>query len=212
MGMIDPYHWDGPVEEEPELPEDEVPSGPIRTWKEMFALAGITMLPREEPTPDEAVPLSEHYGPGNHKSGSPQSAHNMGPDAAANTAKQMSSDIATSGGTSIRTSGMTPSSGIMVSYPPGSGHNVVISTAGASEAQVQAKIEKFVTAQRSFVTNHADRYIGGWSDAGKLHLDVSRNFPSSRREQAIAAGRRQNQIAVFDLDTFTEIPTGGSGA
>ena len=53
--------------------------------------------------------------------------------------------------------------------------------------------------------------MGGWSDSGKLHLDVSRNFPSSRREQAIAAGRRQNQIAVFDLDTFTEIPTGGSG-
>ncbi len=34
--------------------------------------------------------------------------------------------------------------------------------------------------------------MGGWSDSGKLHLDVSRNFPSSRREQAINAGRRQN--------------------
>ncbi len=202
MPVLDPYHFDVDPEvlaNEVEGPEIGDLQGAWIPLNELIARGGA------------GLPLREHYGPGNHKSGSPQSSHNMGPDAVANTADKMMSDIASDGGTSVRTAGTSPSSGIMVSYPPGSGHNVVIDIKRTSEAKVQAQVEEFVRAQQSFVTSQSDRYLGGWEDSGKLHLDVSRNFPSSRREQAISAGRRQNQIAVFDLDTFTEIPTGGSG-
>lgn len=200
-GLIDPYHWDGPVtvDEDPEMAD--VMSGPALPWDHFTAIAFA------------GTPLREHFGPGNHKSGSPQSSHSKGAGAGdvANTAAKMVDDITTQGGTSLRTAGTTPSSGIMVSYPPGSGHNTVIRIT-RDKAAVQAKVEAFVASQRDFVTSHSDRFLGGWVDSGKLHLDVSRNIPSSRRQQAIDLGRRNNQIAVFDLDTFTEIPTGGTGA
>jgi hypothetical protein len=196
--ILDPYHWDGPVVEEPVLVGDEVPTGDVTPWEHFLSIA------------IDSAPLREHYGPGPHKSGSPQSSHSKGEGAGdvANTAERMTSEIQSSGGTSLRTSGVTPKSGIMVSYPPGSGHSTVIDV---SAGNVREKVQEFVASQRDFVTSHADRYIGGWVDGGRLYLDVSRNFPSSRREAAIAAGRRGNQLAVFDLDTFTEIPTGGTG-
>ena len=54
-----------------------------------------------------------------------------------------------------------------------------------------------------------DTYLGGWVHDGKLWLEPSDNFTS--RDQAEAEGRRRNQIAIFDLNTYNEIPTGGSG-
>ena len=191
---LDAYHWTGPtpeavVDDELVLDDDGFP------------------FDAEEDEGPMRIPLVEHYGPGPHKSGSPQSSHALGGTGRATAATMAGIE---QGGSSVRTSGMTPSSGIMVSYPPGSGHNRVID-ATAPRAKVEAQVREFVEAQRAFVTNKADRYIGGWVDAGKLHLDVSQNFPSSRRDAAIRAGRERNQIAVFSLDTFTDIPTGGAG-
>lgn len=52
-------------------------------------------------------------------------------------------------------------------------------------------------------------YLGGWVHDGKLWLEPSDRFDS--QEQAVAEGSRRNQIAIFDLNTFNEIQTGGSG-
>lgn len=56
-----------------------------------------------------------------------------------------------------------------------------------------------------------DTRIGAWVDEsdGNVYLDVVSIFHD--RDKAVAAGKKNNQIAVFDLDTFTEIPTGGDG-
>ena len=192
--MLDPFHWEGEVTEDEVVPEWTGPPDPPR----FFSLDDLEAASR----------LREHFGPGPHKSGSPQSSHSKGGVGRATSATMAGIE---QGGSSVRTSGVTPTSGIMVSFPPSSGHARVIDVT-APRDRVEAEVRDFVSSQRDFVTSHADRYIGGWVDAGKLHLDVSQNFPSSRREQAIAAGRRRNQIAVFDLDTFTDIPTGGTGA
>lgn len=194
--MLDPYHFTGDSDEEPVLVGDEVPSGPTTPWDHFLTVA----------FPDQ--PLREHYGPGPHKSGSTQDSHAKGGVERAST--KVLADIEAQGGTSLRTSGVVPTTGIMVSYPPAAGHSAVIDMS-APKATIRARVAEFVQKQRDFVTDHADRYIGGWVDAGKLYLDVSRNFPPERRAAAIAAGRRNNQIAVFDLDTFSDIPTGGTG-
>jgi hypothetical protein len=44
---------------------------------------------------------------------------------------------------------------------------------------------------------------------GKLWLEPSDHFTS--REEAVRTGQARNQIAIFDLNSFEEIPTGGSG-
>ncbi len=56
------------------------------------------------------------------------------------------------------------------------------------------------TAHMGVWYNHAD---------GKVYLDVVDVIGD--RDQAIALGKARNQIAVFDLGTFEEIPTGGTG-
>lgn len=53
--------------------------------------------------------------------------------------------------------------------------------------------------------------IGTWfnSDDGMSYLDISATLPD--KAQAIELGKKYNQIAIFDLATFEEIPTGGTG-
>lgn len=53
--------------------------------------------------------------------------------------------------------------------------------------------------------------VGTWydSEGGKTYLDLSATLAD--REQAIELGRQYNQIAIFDLATFEEIETGGTG-
>ena len=53
--------------------------------------------------------------------------------------------------------------------------------------------------------------VGTWfdGDGNKTYLDISATIPN--RQQAIELGKRYNQIAIFALDTFEEISTGGTG-
>lgn len=114
------------------------------------------------------------------------------------------------GGFSLDVSGNSPSTGIMVSFDAKDGHGVVIDATMDRPAR-EAALRDWVSKQRKFVGNDPENYFGGWIDNGKAYLDVSHRFPKEQRDKAIEAGKSQNQIAVFDLDTFTEIPTGGTG-
>ncbi len=53
--------------------------------------------------------------------------------------------------------------------------------------------------------------IGTWFDSenSNTYLDISATIPD--RGQAVELGKRFNQIAIFDLATFAEIATGGTG-
>ncbi|HYN88412.1 MAG TPA: hypothetical protein VER55_07770 [Ardenticatenaceae bacterium] len=70
---------------------------------------------------------------------------------------------------------------------------------------------------RSFVLSNQDLLrdprlsVGTFfdSESNTTYLDVSATLAD--RQQAIELGQRYNQISIFDLGTFEEIPTGGTG-
>lgn len=68
---------------------------------------------------------------------------------------------------------------------------------------------------RSFIDQNNDLLmdprvvIGTWNNGSKNYLDISAVIQD--KEQAIALGKKYNQIAIFDLQKLQEIPTGGTG-
>jgi|694.fasta_scaffold28232_7 hypothetical protein len=56
-------------------------------------------------------------------------------------------------------------------------------------------------------------HLGIWHEVktGRVFLDVTEVFPANARSVALRAGRDRNQISIFNLRTFKEIPTGGDG-
>jgi hypothetical protein len=117
------------------------------------------------------------------------------------------------GGFTMSLAGTTPDDGIMVSFDKGEGHSHILEP-GASPEATRAAVRDWVQQQRPFIKEGGgSRYAGGWLDTstGKVYLDVSQRFGPGERSAAIAAGKERNQIAIFDLGTFEEIPTGGSG-
>lgn len=78
--------------------------------------------------------------------------------------------------------------------------------------------ETAVNAILEYLDEHADEldanprlHLGGWHDTehGEVVLDLSEIFEDQR--EAMAAGAARNEQAIFDLDSLTEIPTGGTG-
>lgn len=61
------------------------------------------------------------------------------------------------------------------------------------------------------VLSQPDHMVGTWEnpETGKHELDVSRMYRD--RDEAMAAGRNANQIAIGHMKTFENIPTGGTG-
>ena len=71
-----------------------------------------------------------------------------------------------------------------------------------------AGIDKFI-ADHANMLKHADMAVGGWESEGKFYLDMVRLVPG--KADAVAMGKREDQIAIFHNGTKTEEPTGGSG-
>lgn len=55
--------------------------------------------------------------------------------------------------------------------------------------------------------------LGGWfnTDSKEVYLDIAVTIPKEKQAVAIDLGKKTNQLAVFDLETFNEIKTGGTG-
>lgn len=63
-----------------------------------------------------------------------------------------------------------------------------------------------------FLNDHPDvKHLGGWynPEDQKVYLDIVDIVAD--RDEAVRLGSKRNQIAVFDLDTMSEINTGGTG-
>ena len=103
--------------------------------------------------------------------------------------------------------GKVPTTGYMVSEPGRTAHPEASALAGPQGAGII----------RDYARNNADllqapdAHIGSWTDdaTGKTYLDVSHNIQD--RAQAIAAGRRGNQISIWDVARKKLINTGGTG-
>lgn len=175
----------------------------------------------------EAI-IAKHQGPGPHKStGTPQSVHGGKNEPAHEPLKprETTGEYTSTGGTSeatawvrraVRTAGgftvnrMTgemPKEGIAVAHPPQ--HSLVLSLKDLSDSK---KVDRWLKRKRAMLSQ-PNTYLGGWLDKSskKVYIDVVEVFPPDQKEAAIAAGRKRNQLAVFDLGSFEEIPTGGTG-
>lgn len=111
-------------------------------------------------------------------------------------------------GFSVRpTNGKIPKSGFMVSIP---GHSKILH-ASDLVGERGAQIVQQYARENAGVLNDPRAHIGGWTDkaSGKTYLDVSHNIKG--RSAAVAAGRKHNQIAIWDVKRGKEINTGGTG-
>lgn len=66
----------------------------------------------------------------------------------------------------------------------------------------------YITSKRDLLLQ-PENSLGIWNNSGKYYLDVSLTIPD--KEKAIELGKKHNQISIFDLQNFQEIPTGGTG-
>lgn len=77
-----------------------------------------------------------------------------------------------------------------------------------------ADVDSWMAEHRTLLAKKGN-HVGAWhdTDTGKVWLDVVSVYPntSAGRQKALASARVHNQIAIFHLDTFDEIPTGGTG-
>lgn len=96
-------------------------------------------------------------------------------------------------------------------HPDKAGNEIPSKTVPADEFGVQHARE-YVGHVMS-VVDPVDRSarIGSWhnTDDNKVYLDVSSHMLD--RDQAVAEGKKRNQLAVWDNKNMDEIPTGGNG-
>lgn len=112
------------------------------------------------------------------------------------------------GGFSVKPkTGAMPASGYMVSIPGGTR---IVSEADLSGPHGAKLVQQYANDMAAPLS-HPDAHIGGWTDkgTGKTYLDISHNVQS--RSKAISLGKRNNQIAIWDVKRGREIRTGGTG-
>jgi hypothetical protein len=116
-----------------------------------------------------------------------------------------------------------PTTGYMVSLPPGAGLNHVVdikelAASGlegkALEREVSKRVEAWLSKAVPAVDQKSEHYLGGWLErhnggAVAFHLDVSQRFTD--KDAAVKAGRERNQLAIWHIDGKREIDTGGTG-
>lgn len=99
-----------------------------------------------------------------------------------------------------------PTSGYMV----GNGREHTLDLATATVADVEAWIRRVVAevAEASEADDNgyawpANTYVGSWVDGDTLYLDVSECHADEG--MALAVAERLGELAIFDLDTMSEI-------
>ncbi len=99
-----------------------------------------------------------------------------------------------------------PETGIMVSeFKNGSNRNLQIKKSDMGTQAAFDALKGWIAKNTDAIKGRTDRYIGGWMTAdGVYHLDISTRFEPDQAEQALEAGRKAGQLAVFNLGTLKE--------
>ena len=109
--------------------------------------------------------------------------------------------------------GDIPTSGYMVSLPPSEGTNKVVPLSAMKGEVGLSNLYGVLLAAREYIDGLADPsdvYLGTWvDDTQMVHLDVSLNIPDL--DEAVKIGRKNNQLAIWDVANMDEIDTGGTG-
>jgi hypothetical protein len=80
-----------------------------------------------------------------------------------------------------------------------------------SKREFQSAVADVIMSRQTEITNGA--VVGGWysPDRDQYVVELTHILDPSKRDAAIAEGKRRNQEAIFDLATGETIPTGGFG-
>lgn len=99
--------------------------------------------------------------------------------------------------------------GFAVAVP---GNSKIISDADWSDRMTAVnEIDSYLAAHADEFDTNSRLHLGAWHDEehAEVVLDLSEIFEDQR--EAIKAGADRNEQAIFDLDSFSEISTGGTG-
>lgn len=69
-------------------------------------------------------------------------------------------------------------------------------------------LKAFTTKNAKWLLDRTGYALGTWYYQGKTYIDVSTTIPW--RDYAVTLGKEYDQISIFDLANFEEIPTGGT--
>ena len=129
----------------------------------------------------------------------------MGPGVAASILERFKA----AGGLSVNMlDGSEPTSGFMVAKG-GTKGAIVDSGEFFDQGGGATHLASFLKTYRTDLTKGS--YLGLWNNTqdAKVYLDVADNIQD--RQKAITAGKRRNQISIWDVANFEEINTGGTG-
>jgi 2',3'-cyclic-nucleotide 2'-phosphodiesterase/3'-nucleotidase len=71
-----------------------------------------------------------------------------------------------------------------------------------------ADLKAFTMKNARWLLDRSGYALGTWYHEGKTYIDVSATIPW--RDYAVTMGKEYDQISIFDLASFKEIPTGGT--
>ena len=99
-----------------------------------------------------------------------------------------------------------PPDGIMVSeFANDSKRSVKIKADALFGAEGVRKFAKWFSDNDDMLKGQSDKFVGGWKTAeGDFYIDIATRFPPDQAEKALDAGRKAEQLAVFNLGTFKE--------
>ena len=98
-----------------------------------------------------------------------------------------------------------PKDGIMVSEFHNKSKQAIQIRADSLYAEDTADaLEKWLEVNEESFEGRDDRYVGGWLSKGLYYLDVATRFEPDQAQEALDAGRKASQLAVFNLGTFKQ--------
>lgn len=117
----------------------------------------------------------------------------------------------TSGSTISTKNGYVPKAGFMVAVDTDRSKVIHVDLDDPDvEKKLAGEIKKYMTDNKDLL-GQKGKYLGTWQDSatGDLYLDVSTHVKN--KAEAVALGRKHNQIAIWDVKHGQEINTGGTG-
>lgn len=112
--------------------------------------------------------------------------------------KKLIDEIVRNGGATLNTEleNANLNGGYMVSM---AGYETVISL---DELKDYKQVEKILIEYKKLARKNK-AFVGAWVNENKLYLDLSKNY--KRLGNAIKIGKKNNQLAIFDINNLEEI-------
>jgi HK97 family phage portal protein len=153
-------------------------------------------------TPPRKDPVTSDSGPTRNEPAKPVSSEKQQIDVAKIVKKIAENPW---GFTLDRFSVEQPKDGIMVSeFNNKSKQAIQIRADAIHSPQTAIALREWLKVNEESFEGRDDRYVGGWLSKGLYYLDVATRFEPDQAQEALDAGRKASQLAVFNLGTFKQ--------